>query len=151
MYDCKKKKKKNQIENCIQSSLKYEENALTIPLPTYLYNRVCFKHRVLPRWAERGPSLPAARPDSAGCSASGSCPPSPWSSLHVLALWPALSPSWWCPSDQPPASSPAPAGLSPAAPPGSHPVSYSPETSQDRLAVGTRSVIKASGSFKKIH
>lgn len=28
MYDCKKKKKKKQIENCIQSSLKYEENAL---------------------------------------------------------------------------------------------------------------------------
>lgn len=88
-----------------------------------------------PRWAGRGRSQPAARPGSAGCSASGSCPLSPWSSPRAHVWSPAASPSWWSPSGRRPGPSPGPAGPSPGAPPGCRPASESPGTSCDGLLV----------------
>lgn len=97
------------------------------------------QHRVSPRWAGRGPSPPAARPDSAGCSASGSCPLWPWSSLRGRGWWSPGAPSWWSPSGRPPGSSPGPGGLSPSAPPGCHPALESPGTSRDGFMISTYS------------
>lgn len=86
-----------------------------------------------PRWAGKGLSLTAVRPDSAGFLGCGACGPSLWSSLHAHDPWPAASPSWWCLSVPPPACWPGPAGLSPAAPPGHRPASENPGTNEDRI------------------